>query len=375
LPAAIASPEQPLMEVSSGTDGLKLVPSFDKRCRMRSFWLRERKQWKSDLHALTEQAHVVHAGVDDVYRPISFEGFRTGVKFNKPTTDNVVQQTELFAGKPWRQRKQTAVYTYIYERMCRWSVARASLCMLKGSSLIDRYGPYAKNVHEFHDTSYSVQDIVSHGDLDRRLATLSKDRPLRLVYCGRLHPRKGLDRSLKILAAARALGANVEFDIIGDGGERENLEKQARALGIADAVHFHGAMQYGHDLLIRLSRYDGLLFTPTAEDTPRMIFDGYAAGLPLVAFDIGYVRERAVQEKATWLLPRHRTNEAAERIVKLCLEREELASLSRAARAAADYHASENWYRRRAEWTVDAVVRHRVGIAVAPQPAKAEGRA
>jgi glycosyltransferase involved in cell wall biosynthesis len=367
LPASIASPEQPLIEITDANEGVRLFPSFDKRCRMRSYWRRERKQWKADLRELTSQASVVHAGVDDVYRPISFEGFRTGVKMDKPTvfvqdTDNVVQQTQLFADKPWRQRKQTAIYTWIYERMCRWAVARADLCLLKGSSLIERYGAYAKNAHEFHDTSYSVTDIITFGDLDRRVETLNKIRPLRLVYCGRLHPRKGLDRSLKIIAAARGFGADIEFDIIGDGSERANLEKQARDDGIADFIRFHGAATYNPELLRRLSRFDALLFTPTAEDTPRMIFDGYAAGLPLVAFDIGYVRERAAREKATYLLPRHRITEAAERLATLCRERLELASLSKAARNAADYHASENWYRRRAEWTIEAVVRHHTGM-------------
>ena len=196
-------------------------------------------------------------------------------------------------------------------------------------------------------------------DLERRVATLGANRAVKLVFCGRLHPCKGLDRSLNIIAAARAAGAGVEFDIIGDGQERENLAKQgASELGIGEAVRFHGALPYGPDLLRRLAQYDGLLFTPISEDSARMIFDGYAAGLPLVAFDINYVRERAAQEKAACLLPRHNLVQAVDRIVALCGNRDELANLARAARNAADYHAAENWYRRRAEWTIEAVDRH-----------------
>lgn len=364
LPARIAPVEQKIVEVGKSTEGLNLVPSFDKRCRARQFWLRDRARWRADLASLIGRAQVVHAGVDDVFRPIAFEGFRLGVRMTKPTvfvqdTDNVLQQKQLSTGGGAADRAMTGAYSWVYERMCRWGVARADLSLLKGSALIRRYGRYAKNAREFHDTSYSEKDIVSEGDLQRRLATLAVGRAVRMVYCGRLAPRKGVDRSLEIIAKARAAGADVMFDIIGDGSERFRLESQAAALGIKDHVRFLGAAPYDGSLLNRLAEYDALLFTPTAEDTPRMIFDGYAAGLPLVAFDIEYVRQRQEQEHAAHMLPRDRIDESAQALVELSRDRGRLAELSRAARVAAEYHSAENWYRRRAQWTIEAVERHR----------------
>ncbi|HEY1922825.1 MAG TPA: glycosyltransferase, partial [Tepidisphaeraceae bacterium] len=308
LPAKVASTEQALIDVPANADGLRLFPSFDKRCRARQFWLSERARWKADLSSLAGDAEVVHAGVDDVYRPIAFEGFRAGLRFGKPTvfvqdTDNVVQQRELFANHGTIQRAKVGAYVRIYERMCRWGVARADLSLLKGQSLIHRYGRYAKNAKEFHDTSFGLADIIPEEQLERRLATLPQPRSLRLVYCGRLTGRKGVDRSLQILAGAKSRGAKIEFDIIGDGAERGKLESLSQSLGISDQVKFLGSVPYDANLLQRLADYDGLLFTPTAEDTPRMIFDGYAAGLPLIAFDINYVRERESQEHATCILP------------------------------------------------------------------------
>jgi len=363
LPAKSASAEQALVEVRADADGLKFFPSFDKRCRARRFWLSDRARWKADLASLAADAQVVHAGVDDVYRPIAFEGFRTGLRLGKPTvfvqdTDNVIQQRQLFADHGAAQRAKVGAYVWIYERMCRWGVARADLSLLKGTSLIRRYGRFAKNAREFHDTSFSQADIVDEEQLERRLVTLNQPRALRLVYCGRLTARKGVDRSLQILSRAKSRGAEIEFDIIGDGTERQRLESLSQSLGLMDRVRFHGSVPYDGDLLKRLAEYDGLLFTPTAEDTPRMIFDGYAAGLPLVAFDIDYVRERDAQEHATCLLPRDQIEESAAALAAIGQNRGHLAELSRSARRAADYHSSENWYRRRAEWTIEAVVRH-----------------
>jgi glycosyltransferase involved in cell wall biosynthesis len=363
LPAGSAAAEQALVAVPENADGLKLFPSFDKRCRARGFWMRERTKWQADLASLMGRTNVVHAGVDDVFRPIAFEGFRMGLRHGKPTvfvqdTDNVVQQRELVADSGPALRAKVGAYNWFYERMCRWGVARADLSLLKGSAVMRRYGPYAKNAKEFHDTSYSIQDVVSEEELERRLASLSEHRPLRLVYCGRLTARKGVDRSLKILAKAIGQGAAIEFDIIGDGAERIKLETIVKSEGLETSVRFIGSLPYGSMLMKRLSQYDGLLFTPTAEDTPRMIFDGYAAGLPLVAFDIGYVRERLEQEHAAFLLPRDQIEQSAVCLSGLCRNRGQIAGLSRSARVAAQYHAAENWYRRRAEWTIEAVEQH-----------------
>ena len=43
LPTSQATTEQTLVEVPPTTDGLILKPSFDKRCRAREFWLRQRR--------------------------------------------------------------------------------------------------------------------------------------------------------------------------------------------------------------------------------------------------------------------------------------------------------------------------------------------
>ncbi len=118
-----------------------------------------------------------------------------------------------------------------------------------------------------------------------------------------------------------------------------------------------GSAVYGAELLRRLADYDALLFTPLAEDTPRMIFDGYAAALPLVAYDIDYVRERAESEHATVLLASGDVDGAAEKLVQLSRDRSTLRPLAVAARRAAEFNAAENWYRRRAEWTVEAYER------------------
>jgi glycosyltransferase involved in cell wall biosynthesis len=110
-----------------------------------------------------------------------------------------------------------------------------------------------------------------------------------------------------------------------------------------------------------LGEYDALLFTPTAEDTPRMIFDGYAAGLPLLAYGIDYVREREAEDGAARSVPPRDPAALAALLCSLDRDRGQLVRLAKRAREAALYHAADAWYRRRAEWTYEAAANYRPG--------------
>jgi glycosyltransferase involved in cell wall biosynthesis len=353
-----------LLEPLQPGDELELFPSFPYYTRAREFWSKYLHVWRRDVAVHIPGAEVVHTGFCDVYRPMVFTGFLLALRANKPTvfvqdTDHVLQMTELTRGAPLPARVKAKAYTTAFEQAVRYGVAHASLSLLKGQALIDRYGPYAKNARNFHDTSFFTDEIMDEMRLERRLQGLqTDDRPLRLVYCGRLEARKGLADSIEAIAGARARGARVKFDVIGDGAVRQDLERQVERLGLRDAVKFLGMRTYGPDLLSDLAEYDALFFTPTAEDTPRMIFDGYAAGLPLIGYSIAYVLERQKEDGATLSVDRTPLA-AAQLLAELDRDRTRLATLARKAREAAKYHSADAWYRRRADWTNEAVEKHR----------------
>ena len=359
LDAFNVKPDQPL-EAVRPDDELDLFPSFPLNTRARDFWTRHVHTWRRDVAALLPSADVVHSGLGDVYRPMNFIAFMQATRADKPTvfvqdTDQVLQISELMAGAPLRRRIKDRTYCEVYERSVRYGVSRASLSLLKGRALHARYGRYAKNAKNFHDTSFMTGEVVGLSRLERRLEDMLRgERPLRFVYCGRLEARKGIDESLEAIAKARAQGGRVRFDIIGDGAQRAALERQVANSKLQDAVKFLGMRIYGPQLLSDLADYDALLFTPIAEDTPRMIFDGYAAGLPLIGYAIDYVREREAEDGATRSVPVRDGAALANLLCSLDRDRAPLASLAKRAREAALYHAADAWYRRRAEWTYEA---------------------
>lgn len=75
----------------------------------------------------------------------------------------------------------------------------------------------------------------------------------RIVVLSRLVPHKQIEDALAVVARLRSRIPGLRLDVIGDGWWADNLKADARALGIADAVTFHGHVdeRRKHELLAR----------------------------------------------------------------------------------------------------------------------------
>jgi glycosyltransferase involved in cell wall biosynthesis len=104
-----------------------------------------------------------------------------------------------------------------------------------------------------------------------------------LLSVGRLHRQKNVHRLLEIVRAIRdQSGIAATARVVGDGPERQSLEKFARRLNLGNAVSFEGwlsrsdvaAAYRSATVLVQLSRYEGMSNT---------ILEALASGLPAVA--------------------------------------------------------------------------------------------
>jgi glycosyltransferase involved in cell wall biosynthesis len=105
----------------------------------------------------------------------------------------------------------------------------------------------------------------------------------RLVFTGRLHPQKNLDLLLDAWPeVARRTGANLI--LVGDGPDRDRLRERARSLGVADRVHFAGAVA---DPAEHLRAADAFALPSVAEGMSNSLLEALATALPCLASDIG----------------------------------------------------------------------------------------
>lgn len=114
-------------------------------------------------------------------------------------------------------------------------------------------------------------------------------------WIGRLSPEKGPDLFLRALARSDA-GTGV---IVGEGPEHPRLIELARSLGIQDRVRFAGFRPNAAELL---PAFDVMALTSRMEGTPMVILEAVAAGVPIVAFEVGGIPQLLNNETA-YLVP------------------------------------------------------------------------
>ena len=113
----------------------------------------------------------------------------------------------------------------------------------------------------------------------------ARDGDVVALFMGRLVAIKRVDVLLRAIARTPS---HVRLAIVGDGEERGALEALAAELGIARRVAFLG---YRSDVTYVLRAADVAVLSSANEGTPVALIEAGAAGRPLVATDVGGVRD------------------------------------------------------------------------------------
>jgi glycosyltransferase involved in cell wall biosynthesis len=118
------------------------------------------------------------------------------------------------------------------------------------------------------------------------------DRPLRVVYLGRLAAHKRPDvlvREWRALTASGPIGP-AELDVYGYGELHDSLKETVSASGLGDIVRIRG--RYSSDELPGiLAAADVVVLPSFFEGLPLVLVEAMLAGVPIVACDAGGVRE------------------------------------------------------------------------------------
>lgn len=120
------------------------------------------------------------------------------------------------------------------------------------------------------------------------------DRPLNVLWAGRLMPQKNVDLLTRIAENA----PQFEFNIWGRGSHALELRLADLARRCAH-VHFHGPFERFDAL--PLADYDALLYTSCWDGLPNVLLEAASSELPIVASDVGGIGE-LVNIDTGWLI-------------------------------------------------------------------------
>lgn len=119
-----------------------------------------------------------------------------------------------------------------------------------------------------------------------------------VIMVARFSPQK--DHSLLIRALAGVQGT-WRLKLVGEGPTRPQVESLVRSLGLQERVEFLGARQ---DVPTLLAGAHVFVLTSNWEGFPLSILEAMRAGLPVIASDVGGVREAVLEGITGFLVPR-----------------------------------------------------------------------
>jgi len=201
-----------------------------------------------------------------------------------------------------RSRRIDLLHVHYGGRSVR-TLARA----VTGAPLVMHLHGRVRNESDYRPVHLRLSDVDMVIATSRAVADVVKADRVRVVYpgvpiaepsassepwtigaAGRLVPIKGYDRLLEAFVALLARHPEARLEIAGEGPSRMDLERQARALGIGEAVTFLG---WSDDLPAVMARWS-LFVQPSLEEALGITaLQAMAAGLPVVASDVGGLPE------------------------------------------------------------------------------------
>ena len=229
--------------------------------------------WKPDII----HAHVYTAGVPAVL---------LGRLYKIP-----VVITEHWSGFPRRLLKVKD------KIMARFAMNRVKLVLPVSDNLreaIEKYGikstfrvvPNAANIEMFSPLSN-----------ESRKNSVTK----RILMVAVLTPVKGVPYLLEALHRTKEKRQDFVLDIVGDGPNRSEYEKQVNELGLGDMVKFHG-LKTKEEVAGFMRQCDFFVLPSLWENLPCVLIEAMSSGVPVIATDVGGVNEM-IDEKVGVLIP------------------------------------------------------------------------
>ena len=135
-------------------------------------------------------------------------------------------------------------------------------------------------------------------DQPQLMVNKDSDEPVTLIMVARFAAPKYY---AQLIDAAATIKANFRLRLVGDGPLLEPMKKRAEALNISDIVEFLGSRD---DVDSLLADSDIFILVTDWEGFPISILEAMRAGLPVIACDVGGVREAITDRSNGRLVPR-----------------------------------------------------------------------
>lgn len=213
----------------------------------------------------------------------------------------------------------------VFDRCVKDSFARSFICALEKwlHSFLGSYekvnvfiAPSRFLINKFQALGFRREIVF----LPHSLAPLTENEKIptpeenTFLFFGRLSSEKGAETAISALAL---LPEENKLLIVGDGPDRERLEKLAREKNVSERIIFFGS-RYGKDLEVLKQKVQAVILPSLwYENLPYTLIESLQSGCVVVASDIGGMAERIVHQENGVLFPTGDARALVEAILSL----------------------------------------------------------
>ena len=177
----------------------------------------------------------------------------------------------------------------------------------------------------------SCISVVPNGlDLSRFTPRQLPSTLRRVVMVANLRPGKGHATLIEAAPSILKRFPDAHFELVGDGTERELLERLVRSRGLNSAFTFVG---HAENVPERLAAADLFTLPSESEAFPNAVLEAMAAGLPIVASAVGGICEVIHPDRTGILVQPRDPRGLADGICRLMANQREASSLAAGGRA------------------------------------------
>lgn len=246
------------------------------------------------------EADIVHSGVVGWPYPVGWVGNTIALLRHR----NLVLMVE---SAPWRlsgardEGAKDRVRAVVTEALARFFVRRADVNLFTQPEYRRTLArPDTKGCFVTPATWINAEDIARDEDA-RASWALKRDRPVRLLFAGRLLAAKGIDVLLEAIALLEDRGVEVHVDVIGEGPRRAAVVDATLRRG---HVALLDPIPYGAKFFSLLRGYHAALVPSLGDEQPRILFDAYAQAVPVIAAATDGIKPYVEEGQTGWLVPR-----------------------------------------------------------------------
>lgn len=264
---------------------------------------------RADLLALGGLARIIREERPDVIHAHSSKAGAVArlARFSHPRTPVLyTPHGYAFAGHFSRSAERLA-YRGVERALA--PLASRTVCVCEAEARLARSIGPGNRVSVVHNGIEPVQD----GPVDRRIAELLRLGPV-IGTLTLLRPGKGLETLIDAFSRVLVRHPTAQLAIVGDGPDLQELRAQTQLRGVADAVHFLGSSTEPQAVLRGL---DVFVHPSWAEAFPYVILEAMSSGRPIVASDVGGIREAVVDGASGRLVPPRDEDALAEALLAM----------------------------------------------------------